>query len=186
LGAVVARIHALDRDRIEAVVGPLPSPVAFPWLALDPVLDELLAADQAVLRPHWRDLARWKAELARHPHVVCHGDVHPGNVLVGAAHWVLLDWDTICWAPPAFDHAPLLTWGSRWGGPPDAYTRFARGYGADWSADPFTQLLAAARNFAATVMLCRRALGDPTRAEEAARRVRFWAGEPDAPMWTAQ
>jgi len=186
VGAACAVIHGLDPSVVTSIVGPLPSPVDFPWLQLDETLAVLPAPEQVLLAPHWERIRAWRSDILEVEAVVCHGDLHPGNVLVGEHEWVLIDWDTLCRAPRAFDHAPLLTWGRRWGGAPDLYARFARGYGRDLSSDPLTNLLADARNLAATMMLCRRALDDPTRRDQAALRLRYWAGDPDAPTWTAQ
>ena len=59
--------------------------------------------------------------------MVCHGDVHPGNVIQSADGPVLLDWDLLCRGPAAWDHAPLMTWTERWGGEPGIYEAFADG-----------------------------------------------------------
>ena len=48
--------------------------------------------------------------------VVCHGDVHPGNVMMTADGPALIDWDLLCWAPAGWDHGPMMTWHERWGG----------------------------------------------------------------------
>jgi len=44
---------------------------------------------------------------------------------------VIVDWDSICLAPAAFDHAALLPWAERYGGDHAAYPDFADGYGAE-------------------------------------------------------
>ena len=67
--------------------------------------------------------------------VVCHGDVHPGNVLMTVAGPVLLDWDLLCHAHPGWDHAMLLTLAERWGGDPAVYPAFAAGYGRSLADD---------------------------------------------------
>ena len=69
--------------------------------------------------------------MAVAPQVVCHGDVHPGNVLMSADGPVVIDWDMVCAAPAAWDHSALLTWEERWGGTPGLYASFAAGYGLD-------------------------------------------------------
>ena len=44
----------------------------------------------------------------RSTRVVCHGDVHPGNVMMTADGPVLLDWDLLCLGPPAGTTPMLL------------------------------------------------------------------------------
>lgn len=191
LGRVAARVHALDAAEVGAVVA-LVSPTSFPWLQLQPSLDALAAGtfctppDLDHLRRHWQRLQGWADEVRAAPAVVCHGDLHPNNVLVGASGWLLIDWDAVCLAPPAWDHAPLAHWADRWGGPARARAGFAQGYGADLAATALGSRLAELRLFAATVMLARRAESDARVAAEARLRLRYWAGDPDAPAWTSQ
>jgi thiamine kinase-like enzyme len=122
--------------------------------------------------------------------VVCHGDVHPGNVIQGADGPVLLDWDLRCLAPRGWDHGPLLQWSERWtdrwGGGPHAYDEFAAGYGASLRDDWMTQALAAMRMVIATLMRVRAGRTDVVAAAEAERRLRYWRGDPDAPRWEPQ
>ena len=118
--------------------------------------------------------------------VVCHGDVHPGNVLMRADGPVLIDWDLLCLAPPGWDHGPMLTFADRWGGRAGEYDEFAHGYGRSLADDPATIAIAELRLVAATLMRVIAALGDPAARSEAERRLRFWRGDPDAPPWTAQ
>jgi aminoglycoside phosphotransferase (APT) family kinase protein len=185
VGAACRRLHALDHGVI-GDAATLPQPSSFPWLRIDELLPQLLAEERTVLLGHWERVADWPQRLTGAPRVVCHGDLHPGNILHRRDAWLWIDWDQICLAPAAFDHAPLITWGTRWGGAADTYRRFAAGYGADLSPDPLARLLAVVRNLAATANMCVRGRTDPACAIEAARRLRFWRGEPDAPAWTAQ
>ena len=120
------------------------------------------------------------------PGVVCHGDVHPGNVLPTADGPVLLDWDLLCRGPAAWDHGPLMTWTERWGGEPGIYERFAEGYGTSLRADPLGEAVAELRLVAATLMRVRAGAADPLAAAEAQRRLRWWRGDPDAPTWQTQ
>jgi hypothetical protein len=99
---------------------------------------------------------------------------------------VLLDWDLLCWAPPGWDHGPMLTWADRWGGRPGEYEQFAEGYGRDLSGDPDTIAFAELRLVAATLMRVQAAMTNPDAAAEAQRRLAYWRGDPDAPPWTAQ
>ena len=118
--------------------------------------------------------------------VVCHGDVHPGNVLMTTDGPVLLDWDLLCLAPPGWDHGPMLLFADRWGGRPGEYDEFARGYGRSLADDPTTIALAELRLVAATLMRVVASIGDPRARPEAERRLRYWRGDPDAPSWTPQ
>jgi aminoglycoside phosphotransferase (APT) family kinase protein len=103
LASVMAALHALDpqplRDQLASV-----GDIAM-------TLDQMLAMlrDWAV-RFQRDDLARAGAWLTDHPRpaqpeVICHGDVHPFNVLVDGAQVTLLDWSACLIAPRAFDVA---------------------------------------------------------------------------------
>ncbi len=187
VGAMVAQLHRLDPEPIRAR-HPLPRAASFPWWDFP----RLLAEVDDLLDDH----ARAGLERAVDQHgswhrrdsvqVVCHGDVHPGNVLQSAEGAVLLDWDLLCLAPAAWDHAPLMTWTERWGGEPGVYERFSEGYGCSLRGDSTAESLAVLRLAAATLMRVRAGRSDPAAAAEAARRLRWWRGEPGAPVWTAQ
>jgi Ser/Thr protein kinase RdoA (MazF antagonist) len=118
--------------------------------------------------------------------LVCHGDVHPGNVMQSIDGPVLLDWDLLCAAPAAWDHAPLMTWTGRWGGEPGIYEAFAAGYGRSFRGDAVAEAISELRLVAATLMRVRAGRSDPAAAREAALRLRYWRGEQAAPMWHAQ
>jgi Ser/Thr protein kinase RdoA (MazF antagonist) len=190
VGEMVRRLH--DLPPIDVPAGyPLSAPTRFGWWDFDRLLAE---TGDALAAPELADArAGLVAAIERHrgwanfaESVVCHGDVHPGNVLQSADGPVLLDWDLLCRAPRSWDHAPMLTWASRWGGRPGEYEAFAAGYG--WSArdDPEALAFAELRLVAATLMRVRAGRTDATARAEAERRLRFWAGDPDAPAWVAQ
>ena len=111
------RVHGLD----PADVPGLPFCGDFPhWQfagLLADVRDELDPPALAGLRAAIERADGW-IERARVTTVVCHGDVHPGNVLPSADGPVLLDWDLRCLGPAAWDHGPMMSWSSRWGGAP--------------------------------------------------------------------
>jgi hypothetical protein len=186
VGRMVTLVHSLPQDAIPDGY-PLPPADSFPWWQFD----ELLADVGDLLDPPARDgivevIERhrdWSGGVA---HVVCHGDVHPGNVVMTAATGpVLLDWDLLCRAPPGWDHAMLRRL-PRWGWPARWYDDFAAGYGRSLADDPTTDAIADLRLVAATLMRLRAGRTDPEAALEAQRRLRFWRHDPDAPTWTAQ
>jgi Ser/Thr protein kinase RdoA (MazF antagonist) len=144
--------------------------------------------DAAALDAIEREIAShrdWTA-LVSTDAVVCHGDVHPGNVLMTLAGPVLLDWDLLCHAHPGWDHAMLLTLAERWGGDPAVYPEFSAGYGRSLMDDRAATAFARLRNVAATLMRVRAGRTDPFARDEAERRLRHWRGDSGAPAWTAQ
>lgn len=187
VGEMVARVHRIDPARVRGL-HPLPAASAFPWWQFDRLVadvDDLLddAARRgitAALRQH----GDWAYRGA--PLVLCHGDVHPGNVLATAEGAVLLDWDLLCTGPAAWDHAPLMTWTERWGGAPGLYEAFAEGYGRSMRGDDTAEAVATLRLVAATLMRLRAGRHDPAARAEAEQRLRWWRGDTDAPPWHAQ
>lgn len=180
VGEMVARVHGLP-------VRALPWCGEFAWWQFDDVLGDVAADIDDVALAALRDAVRRSTPLldaARHgPLVVCHGDVHPGNVVPTRAGPVLLDWDQVCLGPAAWDHAALLTWTERWGGEAGMYEAFSAGYGRSVRGDRLAEALAELRLVAATAMRVRAGRADPAAAAEASRRLRWWRGEPDAPAW---
>jgi hypothetical protein len=183
-GRMVARVHAMNPEQLPAAY-PVPYGEDFPWWQFDSLLADVgELIDPAARRGIDAALDRyagWSNGVGR---VVCHGDVHPGNVVATTRGTVLLDWDLLCCAPPAWDHAGMLTWASRWGGPPRWYQDFAAGYGASMTEDKVALALAELRLLAATLMRLRAGRADPAAMPEAQRRLAYWRGDPSAPMWT--
>jgi hypothetical protein len=186
VGVLVRRVHETDALELPSAV-PLASPAAFPWWNFDALLERAQPGLDEVAR---EGLA---ATIARHSRwtefdevVVCHGDVHPGNVLMSADGPVMLDWDLLCAAPPAWDHGPMMTWAQRWGGSVGEYEAFAGGYGRSFRDDPGALAIAELRLVAATLMRVAASITNPDARPEAERRLRYWRGEADAPAWTAQ
>lgn len=189
LGEVVARLHRVEPADLSDVVA-LPFCGDPAWLAVEQRLAEVEAANLleadglAALRREAVGLRGWHDRARREALVVCHGDVHPLNVLMRGDDVVLIDWDAICLGPSAWDHAPLMTWGERWGGAPEAYPAFARGYGADLRESPLAQELAALRLLAPTINMIVGGATNPAYAAEARTRMRYWLGDRAAPAWT--
>jgi hypothetical protein len=66
---------------------------------------QILSANEAEIR---RLIVRYGSLVAQYqsdpsPVVVTHGEVHPGNVMLTAEGWVIVDWDTVLLAPPERD-----------------------------------------------------------------------------------
>jgi Ser/Thr protein kinase RdoA (MazF antagonist) len=189
LGAIVARLHRVEAERLDGVAA-LPFCADAAWLAIDGRLAQaeatgvVDAAGLAALRRAWEGLGDWRARAHDENMVVCHGDVHPHNVLMDGGEVVIVDWDAICIGPAAWDHAALLRWADRYGGPAGCYPDFARGYGVDLRDAQLAGDLAAVRLLAATINIILTAADDPSVAAEARARVRYWTGDPAAPVWT--
>lgn len=187
-GRVVRRVHDLDPE-VLATGGLLGHTAESPYWQFDRLLDECLAEPpvpiDASTAASLRRAALEVGELGAIDglEVVCHGDVHPGNVVTTAQGTYLLDWDLCALGPAAWDHAPLMTWTSRWGGEPGIYERFADGYGVSMRGDELAERLATGRLLAATLLRLRAARHDAGAREEAVRRLAFWRGDPDAPQW---
>jgi hypothetical protein len=189
VGEMVHRLHGIDRSDLPSGY-PTPFCGDFPWWNFDSMMVELggdidAEARNAIETAIARDLPLLERQR-RGSVVVCHGDVHPGNVIQSRLGPVLLDWDLLCCGPPAWDHAPLMTWTQRWGGDDGIYESFADGVGRSLREDPLAEAIAELRLVAATLMRVRAARSNPTAREEAELRLRYWRGDRDAPQWHAQ
>ena len=189
VGEMVAVLNRTDLDDIP-VDYPVPFCGDFPWWNFAALISEvggdLDDRSRAALDAAIGASLPVLADQRRRALVVCHGDVHPGNVIQSAEGPVLLDWDLLCRGPAAWDHAPLMTWTERWGGEPGVYEAFAEGYGRSMRGDPVAQAIAELRLVAATLMRLRAARLSPAAADEAELRLQYWRRERDAPQWNAQ
>ena len=189
VGVVVSRLHSIGVEEL-AVGYPVPFCGAFPWWDFAALMSDVgpdldMQARTGLEAAVTRSLPRL-LDARQRPATLCHGDVHPGNVIQSADGPVLLDWDLLCHGPAAWDHAPLMTWTQRWGGAPGIYEFFAGGYGRSIRGDPLAEAIAELRLVAATLMRVRAGRTNPAAAIEAECRLRFWRGEVDAPAWQAQ
>ncbi len=187
VGTIVRRVHDLAPDDLPASV-PTPSPAVFPWWDFPRLLDDVgevldpgARVGIATAIERWSGWDDWTASET----VICHGDVHPGNVIMTGNGPVLIDWDLLCIAPPGWDHAPLMTWTDRWGGRPGVYEAFSEGFGGSMRGDERAEAFAELRLVAATLMRVRAAVADPGARAEAERRLAYWRGDIDAPDWNA-
>lgn len=103
LASAMAGLHSLDpeliRDQLTSLGG---VPVTQQGL-----LAALLEAAERWRRDDLAGSARWFADHPRPPapEVICHGDLHPFNVLIDGGRATILDWSTCLLAPRAYDVA---------------------------------------------------------------------------------
>jgi aminoglycoside phosphotransferase (APT) family kinase protein len=101
LASSMARLHSLDPGLVRAQLDTNAD--------LPVTLDEFLAEQRKVSREYQRPdlgaLADWLIEhpLPASPEVICHGDLHPLNLLMDGERTWVLDWSTALIAPRAFD-----------------------------------------------------------------------------------
>lgn len=189
VGELVARVHTVDPASVPPAL-PVPFAAEFPWWDHDQLLaevgDALDPAAVAGLRAAIERHRGWDDFVESGDVVLCHGDVHPGNVIMSDDGPVLLDWDLLCRAPRGWDHSALMTWTDRWNGAPGIYEDFAAGYGWTAFGDRHGDAFAELRLVSATLMRWKVALVDPAARPEAERRLGYWRGDIDAPAWSAQ
>jgi aminoglycoside phosphotransferase (APT) family kinase protein len=103
LAAPMARLHALDPDLVRGELGQVRGvPVTVAGLL------SMLARFAAEFgRPDLVSAARWLTghPPAPAPDVICHGDLHPFNLLADGDRVTVLDWSTALLAPRAHDVA---------------------------------------------------------------------------------
>jgi aminoglycoside phosphotransferase (APT) family kinase protein len=103
LAGSMARLHALDPDLVRAELEQVRgTPVTVAGLV------SMLARFAAHFgRPDLVGVARWLTDHppAPAPDVICHGDLHPFNLLADGDRVTVLDWSTSLLAPRAYDVA---------------------------------------------------------------------------------
>jgi aminoglycoside phosphotransferase (APT) family kinase protein len=103
LAAVMARLHAVDPSRVRQRLAQLDVATTIPAM-----VESLAAWSTRVGRVDLAEAAVWLLDHERPSAetVICHGDLHPFNVLVDpAGRATLLDWTTAVLGPPAYDVA---------------------------------------------------------------------------------
>lgn len=109
LGETMLRLHALEPGPIRAAFSAAGG--AGEALGAERVLAEVREAIEAAESPRLNDGVRWLMESRppRASEVICHGDLHPGNLLARDGQLVaLLDWELATLAEPEFDVARTL------------------------------------------------------------------------------
>jgi aminoglycoside phosphotransferase (APT) family kinase protein len=103
LAGSMARLHALDPDLVRGELEQVPE-VAVSVIDL---LTMLARFATEFGRPDLVGAARWLTDhpLAPAPDVICHGDLHPFNLLADGDRVTVLDWSTALLAPRAYDVA---------------------------------------------------------------------------------
>jgi len=103
LATAMARLHALDPGLVRSELEQLRDvPVT-----VDGLLAALARFARAFGRPDLADAGRWLADHppGPSPDVICHGDLHPFNLLADGDRVTVLDWSTVLLAPRAHDVA---------------------------------------------------------------------------------
>ena len=102
LASTMARLHALDPEPLR---GQLEAAAAIVSVGSMLALLRELAAEFG--RPDLAQAAQWLIDHPARPapDVICHGDLHPFNLLRDGARVTLLDWSTALLAPRSYDVA---------------------------------------------------------------------------------
>lgn len=70
---------------------------------IQPFIARIAEQAHSIGRPDLGRIARSLADRAPASRVICHGDLHPFNLLVDGDRWTVLDWSTAVIADPHFD-----------------------------------------------------------------------------------
>jgi Ser/Thr protein kinase RdoA (MazF antagonist) len=185
-GQLLSRFHELTADYPGAM--PEFNPLSYAQEGLDALRADpgLPAADRKLLERWRKDLDDAIDALDEGPvgDGLLHGDAHLGNVLACDSGLVLLDFERLCWGPREWDLVPMAMAVRRFGGSPQAYQRFCRGYGFDVTVWEGCEVLCRARELMATVWRLGVDAGASIRSESE-RRLAYWRGSPNPPQWQA-
>jgi aminoglycoside phosphotransferase (APT) family kinase protein len=103
LATTMAELHALDPGPVRDQL----SHAGAAGVTIPGMLEFLAAAAASCRRDDLATAAGWLIEnpLPQAPAVICHGDLHPFNLLADGPRVTLLDWSTALLAPRAYDVA---------------------------------------------------------------------------------
>jgi aminoglycoside phosphotransferase (APT) family kinase protein len=103
LAGSMARLHALDPDLVRGELEQVPEAA----VSVTDLLTTLARFAAEFGRPDLVGAARWLTDHppAPAPAVICHGDLHPFNLLADGDRVTVLDWSTALLAPRAYDVA---------------------------------------------------------------------------------
>ncbi len=118
--------------------------------------------------------------------MVCHGDVHPGNVVMTADGPDAPRLGPAVLGATRMGPRPDAHLGDRWGGDGHEYPAFAAGYGRSLADDAAAVAVAELRLVAATLMRLVAGIADPGSDARSATAAAVLAWRTDAPAWTAQ
>jgi Ser/Thr protein kinase RdoA (MazF antagonist) len=118
------------------------------------------------------------------PRGLVHGDAHTGNVLVGAAGPVLIDFDLLCVGPREWDLVPTAVSSLRFDSDREAVERFSSAYGFDILAWAGWPTLSKLRELYMTSWLLTVAT-TPERQAEVRRRLDYWRAPEESAVWHA-
>ena len=105
LAGPMSALHTLDPEPVSSAVATAAPTVA--WRVGD-LLEHFESAAEALGRPDLARAVRALAELkpSEGPTVICHGDLHPFNLLINAdGNITVIDWTAAICAEPAYDVA---------------------------------------------------------------------------------
>lgn len=107
-----SKLHAFDDAKALNLVPPWRARVALEEMpaALRALRDEAVVDIENLVRLEgiYDSYSRW-SDQTNTSTVICHGDLHPGNVVMTQVGPFLVDWEGVCLAPACFDHAMLTT-----------------------------------------------------------------------------
>ncbi|HLK73132.1 MAG TPA: phosphotransferase [Streptosporangiaceae bacterium] len=102
LASTMARLHALDPEPLRAQLE-----AAAAIVSVGSMLALLRGFAAEFGRPDLAQATQWLIDhpARQAPDVICHGDLHPFNLLLDGARVTLLDWSTALLAPRSYDVA---------------------------------------------------------------------------------